>query len=534
MQEVNLDVSYTIQIRDGGLVIANTSIYIQNSGSTPILNFKLGFSKNLETNLDNVIAYTSQKLDVVTEGVKGDAFWLDISFVNAVESGQTINLSVYFVFSGLISYDQSDSAVYTVIFPSSLVLPINVERFEVNLKLPNGVIPQESSLSGFLYEPAAPLLAYTTRIGFVKFTGDIRILECDSANSEIFLDSWGSLSFSDTYTLRNIGKLSISDIVFRFPLDAEEISAFDAGGTLSVTINNLDGEKQVKIGLRHKIRGVEGLTGFYEAYSFTVKYKVNSHPPLFSNSWGNYQLHLIFPTYLNLTLKKFSMRIILPEGAKYQASSYSGTLSMNGLTPSILYFFKNVSPVPLSPLNIDYDYSIFWVALRPTIWVGGLAVTISLFMFYRGRRRLPTLDTSNKSSKLLSSFTNASDERLMTWSELDSLEENLDNRGIGIKDYNQRKKIIQERLKALDEVLRGLKSDVRPVAPRYAELISKMEKTEAEIVALRTNISKFRTQYRSGRLSKRNFEELKHSYKQNMEGAKRTIESIIVELKSTL
>ncbi|MCJ7631004.1 hypothetical protein MUP77_01190, partial [Candidatus Bathyarchaeota archaeon] len=517
----------------GGLVIATASINIQNSGSTPISNIKLGFSKNFEQNLDDVIADGSQKLNVVTEGVKGDAFWLDISFVNAVDKDQPITLSVYFIFSGLISYNQSNPTVYTVIFPASIVFPIDVDHFGIDLKLPNGVIPQESSLSGLLSEPVAPLSAYTTVIGFVKFTGDIRILECGNANSEIFLDSWSSLSFYDTYTIRNIGKISISDIVLRLPLDAKEIVAFDTGGSLSVTINNLEEGKQVKISLRYKIRGIDGLTGFYESCSFTVKYKVTNPRSLVSNSWGKYKLRLIFPTYLNLTLKKFSMRITLPEGAKYQASSHNGNLSMNGFTPSLLYIFKSVNPVSVSDFIIDYDYLIFWAAFRPTIWVGGLVVTISMFMLYRGRKRIPSQLTSNKNAKLLNSFTNVSDERLMTWSELDSLEENHNNRGIGVKDYTRRKKIIQERLKVLDGEWTGLKTDVSHITPRYAELTSKMEKAEAEILALRANIDKVRTQYHSGRLSKRSYEELKYSYEKKVEGSKRTIESIIVELKST-
>ena len=103
----------------------------------------------------------------------------------------------------------------------------------------------------------------------------------------------------------------------------------------------------------------------------------------------------------------------------------------------------------------------------------------------------------------------------MLWSELDSLEDNLDKRGIRKKDYNRRKRIIRQRLRALDNVWTSLKSDVKQISPRYAELINKTDRINAEILALRDNINKFRGQYRSGKLSKRSYSKLKGSYEKN-------------------
>ena len=532
--ELNLEVKYTIQIRDGGLVVINALVNLRNDGTEPISSLKIGFSEAFEQNLDDVFAYESQELDVRKEGVDVNVFWVSVDFANPIENGQTTNLSVYFVFSRLITNDQSSSSIYNVTFPAAPVLQFDVARCEIMIELPKDAIAQESSLRGLLNEINVPLKAYSNQSGFVTFIGDIRILECISANSEVILDSWGSLYFYDSYNIRNIGKMSVSDIVLRLPLAVEEVSVHDAGGSLDITVNNLDGGKEVKIGLRYPIRGVEGVATYYEACSFTVNYKINSRAYVSSTgSWANYMLSIRFPTRLNLTVKNLELHIVLPEGARYQTASYSGEVSINGLTPSLKYVFKNISLVHVLDFTVDYDYVFFWAALRPTLWVGGIAATISVFIFHRDRKRLPSLAISDKNVKLLNSFANVFDERIMLWSELDSLEENLDNRGIRKKDYNRRKRIIQQRLRALDNVWTSLKSDVRQISTRYAELISKTDRTNAEILALRDNINRFRKQYRSGRLSKSSYNKLKGSYERKVEGVNRTLESVIIELKST-
>ena len=84
----------------------------------------------------------------------------------------------------------------------------------------------------------------------------------------------------------------------------------------------------------------------------------------------------------------------------------------------------------------------------------------------------------------------------------------------------------------LDKVLTSSKSAIRQLGPKYADLISRMESAETEILVLRSNINRFRAQYRSGRLSKRSYNELKSNYERRADRAKRVVESIIIELRS--
>jgi len=158
---------------------------------------------------------------------------------------------------------------------------------------------------------------------------------------------------------------------------------------------------------------------------------------------------------------------------------------------------------------------------------------ICVYIFHRRHRQqqASTLLTE-RNIKIIASFTDSCDERTILWSDLDALEEGLDTRGIGRKDYDRRKTILQRRLRTLDGNLVNLKNQIRLIESRYTELINRMETAESEIRTLRSTIERSRSQYRVGKLTKRSYMELKNNYDRKLESAKRTIENVVLELKS--
>jgi len=357
-------------------------------------------------------------------------------------------------------------------------------------------------------------------------------LEVRSVSVEAVLDPWGGLYFYESYSIRNIGKTSLRDITLRLPLNLEEVSAHDAGGQLDIAVKDSEDVKEVRVNLRYPLRGEEGAMTYHDACAFTVRYRMSSRPYLASTgSWLHYRLSIRLPAPLNLTFRSLTVRITLPEGARYQNSSYGGDVSTSGLTPSIDYVFNDVNPAHIPGLWVDYEYLSFWSALRPTIWIGGVTAVVGVLVLHRRSRRRPSPVVSDRSVKLIRSFTEICDERIMLWSDIDSLEESLDNRRITRKDYNRRKRIIQQRLRSLDNAFVSSKNEVGRIEPRYAELISKMERAEAEIMVIRDSVERLRAQYRSDRLSRRAYVELKDGYEKRVERAKGVIEGIIIELK---
>lgn len=530
--EVGLEIKHIIQIRDGGLVVINTIIDLRNDDVTPISNLKIGFSTDFDQNLDDVVAYGSQEreLEVIRDGISGSISWFDVMFETAVEQGISSSLSIYFVFSNLVSYNDSDSNIYTVLFPESPVLTLDAERCDVEVYLPNGVTALQSSLSGLLNETKTPLISYSNLVGNISFMGNIHILECNHLDSEAILDTWGNLYFYDTYRIRNIGKNSLQDLTLHLLPNAEEISVYDIGGQLGFVDKNLDEYREVIINLRYILRE-------YEACSFIVKYKVNTNPYLsLTDSWSKWRLIIKSFTSLNLTIKNRKVIITLPEGAKYQNSSPKGVISTSGLlqTPLIQYVFQNISPIRSLSLIVDYEYLIFWSALRLTLWMGGIITIIVSLVLYKKRRRQPLQIIQDKNIESIRAFIEKYDERMMIWSEIEALEKRLDDKTISRKRYNRRKRITRQRFRSLDRAFSNAKNKIKQLDPRYAEHISKIEKIETELLALRDNIDGLRAQYRSGRLSKRTYRDLKSGYEKRIKRVERGLESTIIEFKRSI
>jgi len=239
------------------------------------------------------------------------------------------------------------------------------------------------------------------------------------------------------------------------------------------------------------------------------------------------------PIGLNLTIKKLNVKVILPEGAVYLNSSIKGSIPTGELTPTMEYVFQNINEAQVFTFTINYEYNIFWSGLRSTFLIGGVIFMIGI-LIYSSRRGKPETVMTDTGATLIKTFTENCDERLMLWSEIDSLEDNFDDKGIGRRDFNRRKIALRQRLLTLNRTLTKLKAEVRQSNPIYTELIISLETAETEIAVLRENIERSRTQYRSGRLPRRTYTKLKEGYKKKVEDAKRVIENTVIDLKRDL
>jgi len=358
-------------------------------------------------------------------------------------------------------------------------------------------------------------------------------LTCDYVNREVVLDAWGNIYFYDSYRIQNTGSVKMGDVTLRIPIDVEEISTYDAGGALTFAEINLNDTREIKVSLRYPLRGNETKT-FYDIAAFTIRYTRESHDLISVDSWTHYQLTLNLSMGLNVTIQNLDVHIVLPEGSRFQTSSHASNASLQGLTPVIDYTFNDINSTSAPRLTVDYEYLVYWSALRPSLFVGiGVAIVGTLSIVQRRRKKQePPIILSDKQSRLIQTFTESCDEQILLWSDLDSLEESFDDKEIGRKDYNRRKGIILQRLRILSSTLSNLKNELRSIKFSDMELVNKLDQAETEILMLRDTIERSRMQYRSGRLPKRTYIELKDGYERKVEESKKTIEQLIIELKS--
>lgn len=531
---LELAAQHTIHIMNGGSVTISLEMDLQNN-NVSLSNFLVGFPAIFKKNLDNVFAYNSEgtELTSIREGVQNGVFWFNFTFMEPLKTGETSNFLVHFIFSGLIVGNTSDPNGYIATFPENPILPVDAYQCDVEIVLPTGITAQQSSLNQLLNEIKAPLQAYTAKSGFLSFTGDFEILTLPIIQSEATIEPWGHLRFENSYTIQNIGKTTLRESTMWFPENAKEIRAYDIGGSLDFTVQNSTGAKVITMSLRYPLRGSIGNITHYDSATFTVTYRIDSNPYLTSSS-NQHSLQVPFPEPLNYTIHTLTLRVTLPEGGQHQQSTHTGSLTSHGLIQSITYTFTNLTSWHTATLVIHYDYSPLWTALRPGLWIGTILLIISGFAFYRKKRKSTKQILSDDYVKLITTYIDVYDERLMLWSDFDSLEESLDQKQIRKRNYNRRIRIVQQRLNTLKRASTTLKTQLRQLGPHYASITNKVENAESDIEALRETLQRIRRQYRSGRFTRRMYSDLTNEPEKKIERAKKVIEGAIITLRSEL
>jgi len=289
----------------------------------------------------------------------------------------------------------------------------------------------------------------------------------------------------------------------------------------------------ITITLRYPLRGNNGGIVQNESCSFTVKYRVNIKKCVTqTESWSFYRFKTNVSTNLNWTIENMKVKISLPEGAKYfQTTPSDVDISQNLFTQSVTNVFHNITSAIDFDFVVEYEYLIFWSAFRPILWIGMIATIIGAITIIRKGRRQYLPSISKKNVELIRSFVEICDKRLMLRSEIESLEELLDDNRINKKDYNRRKRVFEKRVQMLNKAFSNLTNRLRQVDAHYNNFIERVERSEKEIKIIKTDIKGLRTQYRTKKISNNAYRKLKRDYNRRLERATAVIEGIIIELK---
>jgi len=360
------------------------------------------------------------------------------------------------------------------------------------------------------------------------------IVEAPSAKEEITVTAWGTLQIIQTYKFVNVGNTTIPSTVISLPKAAYDITATDDLGTITSSVGNSETGKNVTVTFRYPLRGeVEGVV-YKDAYTFSVRYTLASSAYLRQPEFGVFRLEFNASTGVEFPVAECVVIVILPEGSSFSSSEPAGSVRVMGLSPVVSYTFTGLEPKDEFHIQVSYHYLPIWGAFRPTLWVGTIAAITGVALLLRRRFRKAEIREEGVDVGLLRDFVNSLDEELGLWEDLDQLEQALDNGKLGRKDYNRRRRVLDERSRALSGSLSRLKQEVRQISARYARIVEQVEAAESEMAKLWNNFSRLRAQFRAGRLSRSSFENLEETHRRRAGKVRATIEAVIIELRSDL
>lgn len=533
--QYSVKVDRVAQIGGWGLVTVNDTFTIWNSSTDVLGNVPIGLPRGFTSGLKYLAARDDQNRVLTIErdlDSSSETYWFKVNFAKSLARNENYTFTVTSLFTNVLVPLPAGFQYRFVTTPVLQVKGISenmtiIAGAQSKFSIPQGFNLTETldgayaRLSGYF----APMEAYTTESIVLNMTSTAQfIVRVPRLSREITFGEDGTMRVSDTYDFENLAG-SISTIQLTLPQNSSDVLAYDLIGSL------WDSPQQgpdISVGPRYS-GGIEP----NRTFTFTVKYQVDPRTYVKQTEWwgANNCKFALFSNLKYWVVDKLETTVIVPDGFTVKnvfpsPSSTSGSLFYRNLK----YEVTDVTPYTDLGLSLEYSYTPFWSGSLLLVWLGILELVVVASVVVARVRKPAALKIPVPSDKL-KQFVELYDGRTALRLELDRMAEDLARGALNKHEYRRRRRGIELRTGELDRALQPLKQDLKAFHPRYAEMILRMERAEAEIEANRLGEEHFRTQYRAGKISKEAYERALQDLSRRVDKAREIIETSLVTLR---
>jgi len=554
----DLTVDHAVRIRDSGLLIINDTVKLSTKpGETvdPLESHVLGFPYAYKFNLDYVFAYEATnpnarlKLELDASIGRVGFYGVNAVFPQAVNigNGGSYEFTVVFVFSNSILPSPN---IYNASFPAYPSLTQSASKANLTIVFPAGLNYTGSSFEneGINFTRTATsseqyfnyvksnLTEFSEQRGWFvmsNVTSALELLEVNEVKRDIEFLGMGQMTVSDSYSLMNRAE-KLEKINLRLPQGAFDVSAFDEFGSIptdKMTVEEGSAQTNVAITfVRPYDEGKEAL--------FSVHYHLPWKNYVTTQDWSNFRVSLALFENFDWTIRRFTVNIILPEGATLLSSSLPEGLNSvqnSAFTSSFTLVFQNATPFQTLSLDFKYGLVVFWESFRPTLWMGSLVLIIGAIVgaWQVARPTVAPLPTAiiGIRAEELRRFVDFYDEKRHFQREIESLDAQARRGKIPRRRYKVRKMSIESRLASLSRDLKALEEKIRMAGPRYTGLMRQIEVAETELEGVEADINRTEIRYRRGEISPAAYNKLLEDAYKRRDRAKTAIDGVLLRLR---
>jgi hypothetical protein len=533
--EYTAKVNRVVRITTWGLVTVNDTFTVSNNSPTPLEGMPIGLPRNLTTGLRYLAAQDDQNRILTIErdlDSSSGTYWFKVNFGQGLARNETYTFTVTSAYTNLLT---PASAGFHLQFATTPVLRVSATSenmtitagAESKFSSPEWLNLTEASTDAYVTLKGyfAPVEPYTTRSFTLNMTSTAQfIVRVPHVVREIRFAQDGSIGVSEIYDFESLGG-SVSSIALTLPQNSSDIMAYDEIGQLWDASENGPG---VSVSPRYS-----GGIGLNRTFTFTLKYKLDPATYVQEvNWWGTNKGKLsLYSNLKNWAIDELDTTIVTPDGFTIRSISPSPSSTSRSLFyHSLTYTLTDVTPYTDLGLTLEYNYVPFWSGSLLLAWLVIVELVVVAVVVVSKARKPATLKMAVPSDKL-KQFVELYDGRTALRLELDRMGENLARGALNKHEYRRRRKTIEFRTGELDRALQPLKEDLKASHPRYGEMITRMEKAEAEIDANRLGEEHFRTQYRSGKMSKEAYERALDDLNKRIDKAREVIDTSLVTLR---
>lgn len=522
-------------VSNHGMTTIVDTLVVVNNGTTSVGSLDFGFNKTYSDGLISVQAKGPADVQISLERVVNETSstqFMRCNLIEPITGGETYELQIDWLFSGLVSFDGTDYVfsfnayptipMWTETCDSVIIFPSTAEFVDwPNETFTETEIPGQKSLSS-IQSPLEPLNDMEISIKFNNPSQEL--ISFESIRRQITITSSGQVISRDFYHVINLGP-QINTITLVKPQNASPISAFDNAGSI-----------QDKLQMKTDSLVISprfNLIQTNDSFNFMIEYWMPLENDLKRIEWpNNYQFTTDLAKTEDLIIKQYVVNVSLPKEAQIEhlSSHPNSTITQADGNEILFYDFGMLLPGQIRSLTINYQYPIFLASISPLSWIFSFEIVLVAIGAAILMKRPMKMITKIPIEKI-KRFINLQDEKIGLRFELEKSSEEIARGAISKHEYRRRRKSVEMRISELNRTLANLKSELKAGDPKYDQMIRRLDKAEAELEGLRVSDNQITTQYRSGRISKDAYESLSRDYRKRIEKARETIDIAIVTLR---
>ena len=559
-----------IEIKYGDYVCVYDTITLKASaGRTTLGSFFFGFPYDYKNNIVGCYGYNftnseeTLKATVSENEISKLGFsWMKVPLPTSVEleNGESYSFSVLTIFENVVSEAKENVTWrYTVHLPAYPSLTKTVSNFEGSIFLPletnytrenfeeftgttiNVSTTSTNTVISYTLENLEDFYYKSKKESWISFltSEPAQRVVINELEKEISFDEAGNIHVSDEYFITSKSIEEMDSMELALPWNASNIRVWSESGKKPYSLDEkaLADKKQNIYNVR-----ITPAMQTNESRRLKITYSLSKSGHITQESLEKFSFNLTLLDNINLLIRKFSLKITLPEGTEILEAGIStfdySTFQRKIFADSVSYTFDStIVPLIHLEIRINYRYNILWASFRPTLWIGttiALAYVVAFIWQHVKLKPVLVAPAVRISSEELRRFVETYEEKRRIVSALEALETKVRKGKIPRRRYKIRKRTLESRISGLNKRIAELKERIRGAGARYADAIGQLEVAETELETVEVDIQRIEARYRRGEVSRSAYRKLLEEYNKRREKALVTIDGILLRFSEEI
>ncbi|MHA1484468.1 MAG: FKBP-type peptidyl-prolyl cis-trans isomerase, partial [Candidatus Thorarchaeota archaeon] len=335
--------------------------------------------------------------------------------------------------------------------------------------------------------------------------------------TQIVVDAWGWLSYSETIHVENIGPARESYFAFTIPAYAADLRIYDEVGTLAESMPReelmFNNTIEVRIDLKSDRWGDDGFWPGY-SYTFWIDFVIQA---------SSYSDAVASGSKLKVPMATLG-EIVFPISTNLVETSGDYLLVHGVFDTSITYTVYNTTLENPPSIVLVYQVSV-GAAARPLLFALIVGFIAAIYVMYRkvdlpdefvGSGEEELTATENQATgappELLREFATLYSKKTTLNMDLEKVESSRRRGKLKKREFMIRQKDVKSQMEKIDSQLPSIKDKLVSEGPRYRDIVAQLELHEERIEGAKAGLRQLLLRKKKQRISRAAFEKARQDY----------------------